>query len=279
MIPWPRHLLAAGFRERGGLTSGIKHLIKGTPLMDAYIVFKKLFRKPRAQNDEAEILARLLARFDVPRTFIEFGFSGWEFNCASLIDEWEGLLVDADPYNVRIAKLVCPDRVVSRCMWLTLEDMAFIVDHAASKDLGILSVDVDGNDYWFLERAIKAKPAIIIAEYNSSFGLRPVTVPYEPGFDRTTKHESGTYFGASLSAISQLANSNGYALIEVGNGGVNAFFVRRDLMSVDDHELRPEHAFREKYFPDGSRPSQQFEKIKDLPYVDVSKIASGRPNQ
>jgi hypothetical protein len=155
-----------------------------------------------------------------------------------------------------------------------LESLDFICDYAKSKEVGILSVDVDGNDYWFLEKLIHIKPAVIIAEYNSSFGLKPITVPYDPNFDRTKKHESWTYFGVSLSAINHIANQNGYSLIEVTNSGVNAFFVRNDLLTGDDYELKPECAFREKSFSDGSRPSQQWEKIKHLEYVDVTKIDS-----
>jgi hypothetical protein len=98
-----------------------------------------------------------------------------------------------------------------------------------------------------------------------------VTVPYDPNFDRRKKDESGTYYGASLSAINNLANRNGYSLIEVSNSGVNAFFVRKDLLTVDDIELKPDLAFREKYFLDGSRPSQQWAKIKHLAFVDVTK--------
>lgn len=253
------------------MISKLKHFAKKTPLIDLFILLKKMFRKPEAQNDETEILKRLVGRFKVPRTFVEFGFSGWEFNCASLAKEWEGLLIDGNPYNVRISSLVNSRNIVSKCVWLTLENMDFIEEFAREKGLGILSIDVDGNDYWFLERLLKTNPAIIICEYNSTFGLKPITTPYDPGFDRTKKHKSWTYFGASLTAINHLASINGYSLIEVSNSGVNAFFVRRDLMTTDDHELKPEYAFREKFFPDGTRPSQQFEKIRHLPYVDVTE--------
>jgi len=250
-----------------------KEFIKKTPLINIFIILKSLFVKPMTQNDEIEIINRLIRRFNVPHSFIEFGFSGWEFNCAALISDWEGLLIDGDSYNVKIAEIICPKEITVKCSWLTLENLDFICDYANSRGgVGILSIDVDGNDYWFLEKMISTKPAIIISEYNSSFGLRPVTVPYDPSFDRIKKHVSGTYFGASLSAINHLAKQNGYSLIEVSNSGVNVFFVRKDLLTIDDCELNPECAFREKYFPDGTRPSQQWEKIKHLQYVDVTKI-------
>lgn len=254
------------------MLSEIKNQIKKTPLIVPFVLMKGLFKRPVAQNDEAMILRRLLRRYDLPKRFIEFGFSGWEFNCAPLIESWEGLLVDGNAYNVKIANLVYP-RIKAVRAWLTLNNLDFIIDYAQSKPLGILSVDVDGNDYWFLEKLIPTTPMLIIAEYNSSLGLRPVSVPYDPQFDRTKKHESWTYFGASLTALNHLASLHGYSLIEISNSGVNAFFVRNDLLTADDVVLKPEAAFREKYFMDGSRPSDQWEKIKNLPFIDVTKMS------
>ena len=250
----------------------LKSYLRTTPVINPYILLKgKLSKNNKSQGDEAQILNRLISRYDVPKSFVEFGFSGFEFNCIKLVNEWEGLLVDGNPYNEKIARLIFPDKIHAKCMWITLDSLEYIIDYAKSRDLGILSVDVDGNDYWFLERLIETNPAIIVAEYNSSFGLKPVTVPYDPDFDRTKKHPSWTYYGASLSAINYLCNLHGYSLIELSNSGVNAFFVRTELLTKDDLELKPEFVFREKFFPDGTRPSQQWEKIKHLPYVDVTE--------
>jgi hypothetical protein len=248
----------------------LKELVKKTALAKPYIKAKSLFARPATQNDEALILRNLLSRFDVPKTFVEFGFGGWEFNCAPLIGEWEGLLLDGDRYNVTIANTILPKRIIARQQWITLDTLDTIREYAAERPIGILSIDVDGNDYWFLEALIDLRPAVIINEYNSAFGLRPVTVPYDPQFDRRTKHDSWLYFGASLAALAHLAEKNGYSLIDVGSGGINAFFVRSDLLTADDRPLRAEHAYREKYCGPGSRPSQQWERIKHLPFVDVT---------
>lgn len=251
----------------------LKQFIKSTPLIIIFILLKRVFiSNHKSQSDEAQIIDRLIVRFKVPKSFVELGFSGWEFNCIKLTSEWEGLLVDGDSYNIKIAKLIFPKKITAKHMWLTLETLDFILDYSMSRQLGILSIDVDGNDYWFLEKLISIKPAIIIAEYNSSFGLLPISVPYDSRFDRIKKHDSRTYYGASLSAMHHLCNRHGYSLIEISSSGVNAFFVRNDLLTVDDFKFAPEHVFREKFFPDGSRPSQQWEKIKHLPVVDVTKL-------
>ena len=86
----------------------VKQLIKATPLVRPAIAAKLLFARPRAQNDEAAILANLIARYPVPRLFVEFGFGGWEFNYAGLAKSWEGLLLDGDAYNVTIARTILP---------------------------------------------------------------------------------------------------------------------------------------------------------------------------
>lgn len=248
--------------------SAIKERIKGTPLINAFIVAKSVLTRPKSQYDESVILERLLARYAVPRTFVEFGFGGWEFNCAALRN-WRGLLIDGDRHNVRVASLVLPKSITARHAWLTLENLSMVEEFVRPGELGILSIDVDGNDYWFLKRLVGLKPGIIIVEYNSSFGLEPVTVPYDPAFDRQKKHTSWTYYGASLPAMTLLAERNGYSLVEITPAGTSAFFVRTDLMKNGEAGVRPDQIFRAKKFPNGSTPAEQFEAIKHLPLVDV----------
>jgi hypothetical protein len=77
----------------------IKEKVKTTALCYPYIYLKSLLVRPKSQNDEAIIINRLLRRYNIHKVFIEFGFSGWEFNCAGLAMEWRGLLVDGDLYN------------------------------------------------------------------------------------------------------------------------------------------------------------------------------------
>lgn len=247
----------------------LKNYVKKTILSIIYIKIKRVFTKPKPQNDESIIINRLLNRYKVPKTFIEFGFSGWEFNCADLVNEWVGYLVDGDIYNIRIARSIFKKNITAESHWITLDNIHIFKKWLNDRELGILSIDVDGNDYYFLKELVALRPSIIIIEYNSSFKLRPITVKYDPKFDRKIKHSSWTYFGVSLSAVNFLLNSHGYSLIEVGNSGVNAFFVRNDYISSDDLILNPKYVFREKLFKDNSRPSHQWEVIKDMEYIDV----------
>lgn len=255
----------------------IKDCIKNTSLVLPYIWIKNLSKKNvDSQSNEAQIIDRLVARFDVPKSFIEFGFSGWEFNCCNLArnSEWEGLLIDGGSYNITIAKQIFHKRVTAKQLWLSLDSLDFITSYAKSRRVGVLSVDVDGNDYWFLEKLIVINPALIIAEFNVSFGLRPISVPYDPSFDRTKKHESWEYYGASLFAFNHLCSKNGYTLVDISKNGVNAFFVRNDLLTHDTRPLMLSDKLLVKTYPDGSvAPTYEFwENIKSLPYIDITNM-------
>jgi hypothetical protein len=105
-----------------------------------------------------------------------------------------------------------------------------ILDAGFGGDIGLLSIDIDGNDYWVLDAIDAVTPRILVLEYNSIFGPeRALTIPYDPTFLRTRAHYSGLYFGASLAAFCQLLAKRGFRFVGSGSAGVNAFFVRADL--------------------------------------------------
>ncbi len=266
-------------RRQLAIIKCIKDGIKKTLLVLPYIWMKNLSKKSvGSQSNEAQIIDRLVAKFNVPKSFIEFGFSGWEFNCCNLArdSKWEGLLIDGGAYNITIAKQIFHKRIMAKQLWLTLDSLDFIASYAKSRQVGVLSVDVDGNDYWFLEKLISINPALIITEFNVSFRLRPISVPYDPSFDRTKKHESWEYYGASLFAFNHLCSKNGYSLVDISQNGVNAFFVRNDLLTHDTQPLTLSEKLLVKTYPDGSiAPIYEFwEKIKGLSYIDITNMTS-----
>jgi hypothetical protein len=208
----------------------------------------------------------------VPRSFVEFGFSGWEFNCVEYRESWRGLLIDADPYNVKISKILNGANITTIQKWITKEGLEVVKEWVGDAPLGILSIDVDGNDYWFLKDLICLSPVIIVAEYNSSFGHRPITIPYSPSFDRRSAHSSRQYYGASLAALNTLCSVHSYELVAVSSSGVNAFWMRRDFLDEGRLPiLDPFTAFSEKVYPDGSSHRDLWNLISNLEYVDVSE--------
>jgi hypothetical protein len=154
-----------------------------------------------------------------------------------------------------------------------------ITENGFAGDLGLLSVDIDGNDYWVWERLDCVSPVIVVAEYNAVFGAeRAISVPYDPRFVRTAAHYSNLYWGCSLGALAHLASKKGYALIGCNSNGNNAYFVQTSRMK-GLKELSVQEAFvRSKFreardqgghltFVSGAHRSQV---IQGLPLVDVT---------
>lgn len=216
-----------------------------------------------AESDEGPILARLTK--DAPRTFIEFGFHPIEFNCVQFAKDpdWSGLLIDGSKRQVEDARALWPSRVDIVEKFLSLDNLDFIRKRFPS--VGILSIDVDGNDYWFLKALIDISPTVISVEYNSTLGFAPITVPYDAAFDRHKKHPLGWYHGASLTALTKLCEQHGYGLTAGSDGSCNAFFTRNG-------KLKPEDVWKPKTLRaelSGIPHEKQWDEIKHLPFVTV----------
>jgi hypothetical protein len=243
----------------------MKDIIRSNTMLRRLYYRARIFRGARSQSDEARIISRLAKSTDAPKTFIEFGFHPIEFNCGSLArtKDWQGMLIDGSTRQVSDARALLPKRIEIVEAFLTRDNLDFIKSKFQS--LGVLSIDVDGNDYWFLEKLIDIKPSIICVEYNASFGLEPITVPYDDGFDRHQKHPSGWYHGASLTAIAKLCAAHGYGLAAVSEAGANAFFTRNG--NLDPATAWKPSRFRLAY--SGVGHDDQWQRINHLPFIRV----------
>lgn len=198
-----------------------------------------------------------------PTTFIEFGVGDYrECNTRFLLvnNNWRGLIMDGNSASVaEIMKdpvCVFHDLTVA-CEFITRENINELFEkHGFTGSIGLLSVDIDGNDYWVWEAIHVVSPVIVVCEYNSVFGAdRAITVPYDASFVRRVAHPSNLYYGTSLGALCHLAQRKGYAFVGCNSNGNNAYFVRRDRMR-DLQELTPgagyvESRFREALDKDG----------------------------
>jgi Methyltransferase FkbM domain len=229
-----------------------------------------------SQNGEDGVIAWLLAQVGAPsRTFVEFGIEdGRECNAANLARTfgWTGLLLEADAAQVQRARAFYerfPGVMIVHAE-VTQENIDALLREHGPADVGVLSIDIDGNDYWVWRALTAIEPRVVAIEYNASFGAeRSVTVPYGEAFDRYAAHVSGFYHGASLAALGRLGAEKGYALVGCDSRGANAFFVRRELLAEPLREVEP----REAWFPLWERahltPDQQWEQIRHLPLIDV----------
>lgn len=236
-----------------------------------YAKAKSLGHLGGSQSNEALILSNLITLHDrIPKTFVEFGFSGWEFNCDDLCKDktWQGLLIDADPYNCWTANARFGKAINVRQAWITRDNIKGIVGSwLGDQQLGILSIDVDGNDWWLLKELSHIRPAIIIMEYNSAFGLNKISAIYDQNFDRQNKHERWTYYGASLTIISDYLKEEGYELTAISESGVNAFYLRNDLIGDKDNILDPPSSFKDSFAAHGSSHEIEWGYIKHMDYA------------
>lgn len=238
-----------------------------------------------SQNNEDGLIQYLIRHTEIPqKTFIEFGVESYHesntrFLC--LRNNWSGLIMDGSleyMNAVRKENIYWLRTLESKGVFITKENINELISESGfSGNIGILSVDIDGVDYWVLNEIKCIKPQILICEYNPIFGAKSkVSVPYKKDFYRTNEHYSNLYWGASLGAYNYFAQNNGYKLVCINNVGTNAFFVKKEASSLP--EISVEDAFREykcreSRDPDGNlsflSAKQGKELIKDLPVIDV----------
>jgi hypothetical protein len=191
-----------------------------------------------SQWGEDGILEWLLQRLPISSpAFVEFGVENYsEANTRFLLvnRNWKGLIMDGSAEHmqaVRSKDIYWRHDLTALCAFIDRQNInALIAKSGFSGRIGVLSVDIDGNDYWVWQAIDVVDADIVICEYNAVFGdLYPITIPYRPDFHRTTAHSSNLYWGASIAALRFLARQKGYELAGSNKAGTNAFFVREDL--------------------------------------------------
>ena len=123
---------------------------------------------------------------------------------------------------------------------ITKENINVILEkNINTANVGLFSIDIDGNDYWVLENLNYIKPEIIVCEFNSSYGdIYKISSIYDPEFDRSKKHFSNIYFGASIKALKSMLEKKGYFFLGTNSAGINAFFVRDDLSDIFKNKIK-----------------------------------------
>jgi hypothetical protein len=220
------------------------------------------------------------------KRFVEFGVENYEeANTRFLLenDNWRGLILDGDGdgiESVRNEDLYWRHDLTALHAFIDAENInALITSAGCGGDIGLLSIDVDGNDYWIWKAIDCVRPVIVAVEYNSVFGPeRAVTIPYDPSFVRTVAHHSTLYWGCSLKALEVLGASKGYALVCSNSAGNNAFFVRRDRLGnlpvLSAREAYVESKYRESRDSSGRLTylsgQDRIRAITEMPVYDVA---------
>ena len=179
--------------------------------------------KVYSQNGEDGILQAIFSKIGTTNKYgVEFGVQdGMERNTRYLCEKkgWTCLLMDAgDNYSTMIKK-----------EFITAENINQLFEKYAVPELfDLLCIDIDGNDYWvWMSLDNRYAPRVVVVEYNASIPPQESkAIAYDPQF----RWDGSDYFGASLLALTKLASAKGYTLVGCDRQGVNAFFVRNDLI-------------------------------------------------
>jgi len=190
-------------------------------------------------------------------TFIEFGVENYlESNTRFLMmnNNWSGFVMDGSNEAMKSLKnqnwywKYC---LTHKAVFIDKDNINALLESTGFTNIGLLHIDLDGNDYHILKEIdlSKLNPSIIIMEYNSVFGKdRQITMPYDKNFVRTKEHFSNLFFGASLPALNYEARKKGYSLVGCNIAGNNAYFVRKDLLNEKIKELSIDKAYKESKF-------------------------------
>ncbi len=231
--PYPQlSELASRYRDGTGVERGLTQY--------EYRVF--------SQNGEDGVICELLRRLQVETAFfVEFGIGdGLQCNCLFLAEVlgWHGLWLEAseaarsaaerwrDRKGIAVAqRFVTPDNVNK-----------LFQEHVVPDEPALVSIDIDGNDYYVWE-ALESRPLLLVIEYNSSLPTDPATRLVQVYSEGGGPWGQTDYFGASLGALEALGRRKGYRLVYTDLTGVNAFFARQDLPGVlDMAEVAPRRA-------------------------------------
>jgi len=233
-----------------------------------------------SQNGEDGIIRYLFDEIGFEsRWFVEFGFGAVQCNSLRLMKQegFSGLLMDGSSENVEFfnhtARKSRLQSVKAVQAFITLENLQDLIrGNDVPQDIDFLSLDVDGNDYWFWEELTCISPRVVCIEYNAGLGpCLSLTVPYDPEFERFSKHPSGFFHGASLAALESLGQRKGYYLIGCDSTGTNAFFLRDDITIPDIPALTSSEAFRPhaNWLGRGISEAEQLDIMRSMPYQEV----------
>ena len=214
-----------------------------------------------SQNGEDGIIEEIFNRIGVTNSyFVEFGAGdGLQNNTACLLAKgWRGHWIESDQGNAE---------KIRRTYGFMIEGLSLSLDPSmvsaenietlfrtatVPQEFDVLSIDIDGNDYWVWKSIESFHPRAVVIEYNAHY---PPPLKWVQKYDTGRVWDGTSYFGASLKSLELLGGRRGYCLVGCDFAGVNAFFVREDL--VGDRFCKPftaeNHYESPRYFLSGAR--------------------------
>lgn len=237
---------------------------------------KNVGLKVFSQLEEDGLLMFLFAVLGTKnKTFIEIGSNDCiNSNCANLALNfgWSGIFIDADekllergkkfyqkysPFPQELPKFIC-----AKVMRENINDT--IKNGGLQGEIDLLSIDIDGNEYWIWDAIEVVQPRVVIVETMVEYGMRNVLVPYDKNYFFPGKHP--LYHGASPLAMTKLADKKGYRLVGCNELGFNHIYVRKGI----GENLIPEVSVESTLtHPNAYESFKDFEQVKHLPFVEA----------
>lgn len=208
------------------------------------------------------------------KTFVEIGSDdGVNSNSANLYFNfgWHGLFIDGNPASIKrgrkfFSKYPHPwfYKPQFKCAIVKRENVNELIKGAGIEgEIGLLSIDIDGNDYWIWDAIDVINPRVVIIETHNEFGMNNIVVPYNPDYSFPGKHP--IYHGASPVAMNNLGRRKGYRLVGANDLGFNFIFIRNGIADTLIPEVSVESVLSHPSVKEGYK---KFEDIKDWEYIE-----------
>ncbi len=218
-------------------------------------------RHEYSQNGEDGMIHAILGMIGTTNKYcVEFGVEdGRECNTRYLLthDGWNGLLMDGGHEDPAIHL---------RKAFITAENIEELFErYGVPERFDLLSIDIDGNDYWVWKAITRYRPRVVVIEYNAHIPPDEAkTIPYDPAF----QWDKTDYYGASLLALKKLGEEKGYVLLGTDRNGVNAFFVEATLVPGCFAPLPWPGTYRPPAFK-GKKGQGHPRDLKNRPWVTI----------
>jgi len=185
---------------------------------------------------------------------------------------WFGLFIDGNKKRIRQGQFyykkhrdtwAYPPRFVNALVQRENINQ-LIEEHGIIGEIDLLSIDIDGNDYWIWDALTIIQPRVVIIETHVEFGKQSIVVPYDKNYSFPGKHP--VYHGASPVAMEKLAKKKGYRLVGANIYGFNTIYVKDGIGEVELPEVSVEST---QTHPNACESTSRFEEVKDYDYLHV----------
>ena len=278
------------YQNRKLFMIGLSHILNMRKNYENITNLNDLDYKVFSQNGEDGILDYLLFQLKINKPkFLEIGVGDYsESNTRFIFDRCspKGTIIDCiEEFEIKVKKNIKLWRGQLNIIYKNInsDNIKDIIENKKIfSELDLLSLDIDGIDYWVLEKLPKNFSKIAVIEFNPIFGNKfKVTVPNIKDFNRNNYHYSNLCFGMSLLALIDLMKKKNFYFLGTNLFRNNAFFISNELdkekyfqnLDLETFKNHIEANFTESRDLNGNLNyligKKKLEEIKDCKLIDL----------